>query len=126
MLELRGGQIIVDELADVVEIADESSSYVAEEVVVLDDVMEEEKVELMMKQYEEIASLLAPVTGAFQCSGSDYATSLNVRHILTKSVTACFIFALSDYVAQRSNAEKEQASSPDVSSRCVQLWCRCC
>lgn len=128
--QLRGGQvdddIVIDnqeQEADVVVTAEEE-----EEVVVATTattiMAEEETAEVIESSNDEdgtkkegfpvvVASMLSPVTGALQSFGSAYASSLNARPIITKSVTACFIFALSDFFAQRLEGASSTATEDE-------------
>jgi protein Mpv17 len=54
------------------------------------------------------AAVTAPMLSSITTFGKAYASSLEARPILTKSTTAGFIFALSDYLAQRFEADKEK------------------
>ena len=47
------------------------------------------------------AGAMAPVASTLASFGASYGASLQARPIVTKSVTAGFIFALSDFLAQR-------------------------
>lgn len=48
-----------------------------------------------------LSAITVPMLSYLSAFGTAYASSLQARPILTKSSTACFIFALSDYLAQR-------------------------
>eukprot|EP00545_Synedropsis_sp_CCMP1620_P005591 CAMPEP_0119009300 /NCGR_PEP_ID=MMETSP1176-20130426/4275_1 /TAXON_ID=265551 /ORGANISM="Synedropsis recta cf, Strain CCMP1620" /LENGTH=252 /DNA_ID=CAMNT_0006961787 /DNA_START=66 /DNA_END=821 /DNA_ORIENTATION=- len=56
------------------------------------------------------AAVTGPMISSLSSFGRFYATSLEARPILTKSTTAGLIFALSDFLAQRFEADKEKAS----------------
>ena len=53
------------------------------------------------KPSSPLSAITVPMLSYISAFGNAYASSLQTRPILTKSSTACFIFALSDYLAQR-------------------------
>ncbi len=56
-------------------------------------------------------NFIPPLAAALQCVGTSYSNALGAFPILTKSLTACATFFLSDYTAQRierpNNSDKE-------------------
>lgn len=133
LLKLRGGQqqMALDddnnnhnESTEVTAVEEETvnevSTSLEEEVVVEEEVIAaveteevstEEKVTLLNKDVTAMSAFLTPLTGYAKQFGAAYAASLGTRPIITKSVTACFIFALSDYVAQRLEAKDDDGST---------------
>jgi len=82
-----------------------------QEQVVLTATTEEQ--EQQPKLSSSSLSRLGLLTTTMSFMGNSYATSLQQYPILTKSITACLIFGLSDYLAQKvetkSSEEKKKA-----------------
>ena len=66
-------------------------------------------VEVQQPPETRFSASLAPMASKLASLGAAYGASLEQRPIATKSVTACAIFALSDWLAQR--LEKSESSS---------------
>lgn len=147
LLQLRGGQqqqqMAMDDdnsnaSADVSAAAvEEESVDVAagvslEEEVVMTQQEEEEVIEaaetIELSKEETVALnnagtlFLTPIAGFAKQFGAAYAASLGARPIITKSVTACFIFALSDYVAQRLETKDDGAEAEEENDTKKRVW----
>lgn len=57
-----------------------------------------------------ISAVTVPMLSSLSAFGKAYGSSLEARPIMTKSTTACLIFALSDYLAQRFVSDKDKPS----------------
>ena len=104
LLPLRGGaEGDEDVIAEVIEEEDISPDAVAEKVEEAAVVEEPAPVSATSTKTPSVAlaAALAPVTSALQSAGASYSDLLNTRPILTKAVTACVIFGLSDWSAQQ-------------------------
>ena len=101
LLPLRGGaEGEEDAVAAVPEEEDIPPEVVAEKV---EDAVVEEPAPVSAKASPSVAlaGALAPITSVLQSAGASYSNLLNTRPILTKAVTACAIFGLSDWSAQQ-------------------------
>mmetsp|Transcript_18566 Transcript_18566/g.21364 ORF Transcript_18566/g.21364 Transcript_18566/m.21364 type:complete len:309 (-) Transcript_18566:284-1210(-) len=85
------------------------------------DVLDQEK--LVLPSMSKSATILPVMLSAASKAGAIYSAALISRPILTKSVTAGFIFGLSDYVAQKlersnsgNNKNGEAIASDDSAS----------
>ena len=120
VLPLRGG---AEGEEDVVAAAggeeDVSPEAVAEEKVEDAIVEEPAPVSATKSPSVALAGALAPITSVLQSAGASYSNLLNTRPILTKAVTACVIFGLSDWSAQQiegggsSDADQDKKKKKD-------------
>ena len=60
---------------------------------------------------------LFPVTALVVTLGKAYADSLAKRPIVTKSVTACAIFGISDYLAQRLESKESSSKATEAANQ---------
>ena len=101
LLPLRGGaEGEEDAVAAAPEEEDIPPEVVAEKV---EDAVVEEPAPVSATKSPSVAlaGALAPITSVLQSAGASYSNLLNTRPILTKAVTACVIFGLSDWSAQQ-------------------------
>ena len=119
LLPLRGGaEGEEDVVAAVPEEEVVSPEVVAEKA---EDAVVEEPVPLSATKSPSVAlaGALAPITSVLQSAGASYSNLLNTRPILTKAVTACVVFGLSDWSAQQieagasSDAEQDKKKKKD-------------
>ena len=101
LLPLRGG---AEGEEDVVAVAPEEEDVSPEAVAEkAEDAVVEEPAPVSANASPSVAlaGALAPITSVLQSAGASYSNLLNTRPILTKAVTACVIFGLSDWSAQQ-------------------------
>ena len=92
-----------------------------EEVIAAVETIELSKEETVALN-KDVTAFLTPIAGFAKQFGAAYAASLGARPIITKSVTACFIFALSDYVAQRLETKDDGAEAEEENDTKKRVW----
>mmetsp|Transcript_15822 Transcript_15822/g.23286 ORF Transcript_15822/g.23286 Transcript_15822/m.23286 type:complete len:257 (-) Transcript_15822:65-835(-) len=79
-------------------------------------IVKDDSIEAREEDRPNAFSFSAPAMSSLSSLGMFYARALERSPIMTKSITACFIFGLSDYLAQKlessaSNSKKETKST---------------
>jgi protein Mpv17 len=107
-LSIRGGQQDVGEadILDTEDFADNIDSTPTEDITIDSTPTEEENVVEPLQVQLKAASVgtLGTMAASLARVGSFYGNALESSPVLTKSITAGFIFALSDYLAQKFEA----------------------